>query len=298
MIALLLFLALAPEPAAADPVLDPVLDVELLDVERRPHWYRPAGAAPKPARVVSLAPVITETLYAVAAGDLVVGVTRFCDRPAEAQRKTTVGGYSDASLEAILALRPDVVMAMPNLGQRQLLDRLRDRGIAVFVAFTDTLDEERAMIRGIAAAVGREPAAEALLAAQEQTLAAVAARHSGRGRRGVVVVGHDPLYVAGRGSFGDTALRLTGASSAVADADPQWPQWSLEALLARRVDVVVVAEGAEAAAALRRQLAPLGARAPTVLAAPGSILMRPGPSFAADVLALETLLAPAATGTP
>jgi iron complex transport system substrate-binding protein len=265
-----------------------------LDVLREPHWYRPAAQpVPRPKRVVSLAPVITETLYRVGAGELVVGVTRFCDRPPEAQQKKAVGGYSDASLEAILALHPDVVMAMPNLGQRQLLDRLRDRGIAVFVAFTDTLDEERAMIGGIAAVVGRDAAAAVVLAAQDQTLAAVAARGAGRGRRGVVVVGHDPLYVAGRGSFGDTAWRLTGAESAIADADPQWPQWSLEALLARRVDIVVVAEGAEAAAALRRQLAPLGARAPDVRAAPTSILMRPGPSFAADVLALEALLAPA-----
>lgn len=276
---------------------------------REPHWHRPdpssssaassAALSPSttkagPQRIVSLAPVITEALYALGAGDRVVGVTRFCDRPAAAAQKPSVGGYTDASLEQILALNPDAVVAMPSFGQRQLLDRLRDQHVPVFVVFTDSLAEERAMLGALGQLIGNAAGADRLLAQQAAVLAAVEQRQQGRGRRAVVVVGHDPLVVAGRGSFADVALLATGAASALREGDPQWPQWSLESLLARQVDIVIAAEGPDGAAALRRQLAPLGARAPRVLAADGAILMRPGPSFADDVLALERLL----TATP
>ncbi len=283
------FLVAAAAPAAPAPATRVV-------TERQPHWHRPSSSSSssssssKALRIVSLAPVITETLYALGAGARVVGVTRFCDRPAAARQKPSVGGYTDASLEQILALRPDVVVAMPSFGQRQLLDRLRDQQVPVFVVFTDSLDEESAMMSALGTLVDAAPAAAKLVQQQAQVLAAVAERQRGRGTRAVVVVGHDPLVVAGRGSFADVALQTTGAESAVKEGDPQWPQWSLEALLARHVDVIVAAEGPDAAAALRRQLLPLKERAPRVVAASDAILMRPGPSFAADVLLLEGLL--------
>lgn len=265
-----------------------------VDVERAPHWYRPdapATTAPtKMQRVVSLAPVITETLFTIGVGDRLVGVTRFCDRPAAATKLPSVGGYSDASLEQILALKPDLVVAMPNLGQRQLLDRLREQHIAVYVAFTDTYAETDAMMRGLAGLFGKGDVVDALVVQRDAVVTAVEGRKAGTGRRVVVVVGHDPLVVAGRGSFADTALGFVGATTALLPTDPQWPQWSLEALLSRHVDVVVAAEGEEAAKQLRTQLSPLGAKAPKVVAAKDPILMRPGPSFIDDVLVLEQLL--------
>ena len=268
-----------------------------VDVERVPHWYKPdppitavEGADTKPQRIVSLAPVITETLFLLGEGDHVVGVTRFCDRPAAATALPQVGGYSDASLEKILALKPDLVIAMPNLGQRQLLDRLRERHVRVYVAFTDSLDETDAMMRGLGALFRKPAVVDALLAARAATFAPIAAHKVAKGKRVVVVVGHDPLVVAGKGSFADSALALVGADSALLPTDPQWPQWSLEALLSRKVDVVVAAEGEDGAKQLRAQLQALGPRAPKVVSAKDPILMRPGPSFVDDVTALEKLL--------
>lgn len=278
---------------AAVAALFVVVAADAPDLERAPHWYKPdatSAAVARPQRIVSLAPVITETLFLLGEGDRVVGVTRFCDRPAAATALPQVGGYSDASLEKILALKPDLVIAMPNLGQRQLLDRLREQHVAVYVAFTDTLGETDAMMRGLGALFKKPAVVDALLRARDAVTAPLAARKVARGRRVVVVVGHDPLVVAGRGSFADTALGLVGADTALLPGDPQWPQWSLEALLSRKVDVVVAAEGEEAARQLRAQLVALGPRAPRVVAAPTAILMRPGPSFVDDVVALEKLL--------
>jgi len=279
------------------------------DEARVPHWYAPSAPssssssssaptapAPAPTRIVSLAPVVTETLFAVGAGARVVGVTRFCDVPTAATTLPKVGGYTDASLEAILALRPDLVVAMPSFAQRALLDRLRDRGVPVFVVFADRPDETRALLVALGDVVGAPAAGRRLAARQDEALSALAARHAARpqghpGRTVAVVVGTDPVVVAGPGTFADVAVRATGATSAVHDGDPPWPQWSLESLLARHVDVVVAAEGPPSARRLRELLRPLGARAPVVLAADRAILMRPGPSFVDDALTLEALLA-------
>jgi iron complex transport system substrate-binding protein len=211
-----------------------------------------------------------------------------------------VGGYTDASLEAIVALSPNVVVAMPSLAQRQLLDRLRDRGVRVFVVFGDTPDETRSMMRALGDIVGAPGLGAQLAQRQDDTLAAIASRGRARAsaRAVAVVVGTDPLVVAGPGTFADVALRATGATSAVKDGDPQWPQWSLEALVARHVDVVVVAEGPAGVARVRNAVSPLGPRAPTVIAADRAILMRPGPSFVDDALALEALLAEAPGARP
>jgi iron complex transport system substrate-binding protein len=271
------------------------------DGERVPHWHR-AGAAvssSKTQRIVSLAPVVTETLAALGAFERVVGVTRFCDVPGAAKQLPKVGGFIDASLEAILALRPDLVVAMPSLGQRALLDRLSDRGIAVFVVFADRPSETRAMFEALGVVVGDRMAGQRLAARQDETLALLAARRraaastaSGSTPRTVaVVVGTDPLVIAGPGTFADVAVRATGVASAVRDGDPQWPQWSLESVLARDVGIVIAAEGPTAARRVRALLGPLGPRAPVVLAADRAILMRPGPSFVEDALAVEELLA-------
>jgi iron complex transport system substrate-binding protein len=272
---------------------------------RQPHWYRPAEAAPgssspgssspgSASRIVSLAPVVTETLFAVGAGPRVVGVTRFCDRPAAAAALPKVGGFTDASLEAILALDPDLVVAMPSMAQRALLDRLRDRGVPVFVVFGDTPDEVRDLLAAVGDVVGAASAGRALATRQDDSLQAIAARGRARSRkpRGAVavVVGSDPLVVAGPGTFADVAVRATGAARAVLPGDPQWPQWSLESVLARHVVIVVAAEGPASALHLRELFRPLGDRAPVVIAADRAILMRPGPSFVDDALALESLL--------
>ncbi len=321
--ALLLLALWAARAHAADAAVAVDAD-SAVDVDRAPHWYRPApgphpprplsqkqrggeggvveptpstpttpspSTAASPQRIVSLAPALTETLFAVGAGSRVVGVTRFCDRPAAAQGLPVVGGYSDASLEAILLQRPDLVVAMPNLGQRALLDRLRDRGVPVFVAFTDTLAEQRAMVRAVAAVVDAAAAGDALVADADARVAAVARAQPARGVRAVVVVGRDPFVVAGHGSFANDALVLLGATSVMKPSDAAWPQWSLESFVARGVDVVVVADVKDAGP-VAAGLAALGPRAPRVLAAPRTILMRPGPSFADDVVALAALLAP------
>lgn len=277
----LLWLAASPSLRASPPSPSSSLRV--------PHFHGGSGAGTSPTRVVSLSPAVTETLFAIGVGDRVVGVTRFCDRPAEAKTRTSVGGYVDASLEAILTLRPDLVIAQPSFGQRTLLDRLHAQGVPVFVVFADTVEESAALMTGLGLLFDRAAAAGALVDRQREVL--IGGATAPRPTRVVVVVGTDPLVVAGRSSFADEAVRHSGVTSAIRVDDPAWPFWSIETLASRAVDVVVAAEGPQQVTRLERLLLPLGARRPRVVAASTPILMRPGPAFADDVVTLRGLLA-------
>ena len=263
---------------------------------RAPQWHRDdlPHAQPELAatRIVSFAPVVTETLFLLGRGDNVVGVTRFCDRPPQAAARDKVGGFVDISLERVVALKPDLVIAMPSLGQRALLDRLRGLGIPVLVVFADGFAEVKLMTSGLGDVVRARPAADALNADLDLAMAALRGKML-TPRRAAVVVGHAPLVVAGPGTFAAEALSIAGLSSAVPPDAPLWPVWSAESLALSGVQVLVAAEGAQAAAALRAlidRVVPAGRR-PHVVAAAEPILMRPGPALVADLAALGALLA-------
>jgi iron complex transport system substrate-binding protein len=263
---------------------------------RSPIWHREDLPSPRPAtspvRIVSLAPVVTETLFLLGRGDRVVGVTRFCDRPAQAAALEKVGGYVDISLERVLALKPDLVIAMPSLGQRALLDRLRGRGVPVLVVFGDSLDELRQLTSTLGDTLGARAAADAANGAVFAAVRALQARPLAS-RKAVVVVGHDPLVVAGPGTFAAEALAIAGLTSVVAADAPMWPTWSTETLSTSGVEVIIAAEGPDAAAALRALVARVvpAQRRPRVVASTRPILMRPGPALVDDLATVGALLA-------
>src|SRR3954453_5609120 len=106
----------------------------------------PSSSKNTATRVVSLSPNTTETLFAVGGGNRVVGRSRFCDYPAEVVKIPSVGGYVDASLEAILALRPDLVVGARGPAGPALSEKLGAIGIATFFPPTESMAEIDAMI--------------------------------------------------------------------------------------------------------------------------------------------------------
>jgi iron complex transport system substrate-binding protein len=268
---------------------------------RAAHFYRADEGPPPPARprrIVSLAPVATEALFLVGAGERVVGVTRFCDRPSAASSLPKIGGYTDASIERILLLKPDLVIAMPSFSQRATLDRVRDAGIPVFVVFTDTLDEVRALPRSIGAVVGEAGLGDEVARRFDAELDALSTHAPRRiaGLRVLLIVGTDPIVVAGPSTFADELLTRLGAVPVARRGGPAWPQWSPEAVLTSKPDIVVATEGPRSRKRLEKLLA--SGRAP-VVSAERDILMRPGPSLLEDAHELAQLLQAAATkGAP
>jgi iron complex transport system substrate-binding protein len=203
------------------------------------HRFGPALRA-APARIVSLAPNMTEILFALGAGPRVVGVTRFCDYPAEAKALPKIGGFLDPSLEAVAALRPDLVVGVPNSNNRTVVERLGEIGIPVLLVEANRLEDVYGLIREVGRAVGLPAPAEGVVASMQAEIAATTRAVRGAPRTRVLFAyGRDPLIVAGPGSFADELLRLAGAQNIVREGRARYPTYSIERVLKLAPDVLI-----------------------------------------------------------
>src|SRR5262249_27832654 len=257
---------------------------------------RATALAGPPRRIVSLAPSITETLFALGAGDRLVGVCGQCNHPAEVARVPRVGGFVAPSVEAVLAAEPDLVVAVPSPGNREAVATVERAGVRVLVLADRTLADLWASIDALGAAVGEPARAAALAARLRGDLDSI---HGdvppGPRPRALLVVGHRPLVVAGPGTLQAELLDLVGADNAAADTGTAWPQLSLEVAMARAPDVVIDAGmGSEAD---ERELG-TSLRAGHVVNVPPDTLFRAGPRVveAARTLAAAVHPAPAERG--
>jgi len=200
----------------------------------------PPERAGRPERVVSLAPSVTEAIYALGAGDRLVGACAQCDYPEAAQGLPRVGGYLAPSVELILAARPDLVVVVPSPGNREAVRAVERAGVDVLVLHDRTLADLRAGIRALGEALDRRDAAERLVAEVDAGLEAVRARVAARPRQRVLlVVGHRPLVVAGGATLQDELLVIAGGTNLAADAGQAWPSFSIEMVAARAPDVIL-----------------------------------------------------------
>ncbi|MCK6551568.1 helical backbone metal receptor [Myxococcota bacterium] len=231
--------ALAPRGALADDELARVLaeapsfaPAFLGDPSPRPR------AAPK--RIVTVAPSATELVVALGAASRIVGVSRFDELP-EVRALPRVGGFLDPNLEVIVAMRPELVIGVPNAGARPVLERLVKLGIPVLVLPGNTFSDVFHAARALAPVLGPDAVAkvEPLLAKVERDVRALTvAVNRERAPRVAFVYGWRPLVLAGPGSFADTMLKLLNAKNVVASGSA-YPQYALEKLLEDRPDVII-----------------------------------------------------------
>lgn len=199
-------------------------------------------SVPEPAqRIVSLAPSLTETLFAIGAGDAVAGVTSYCTYPAAAAKKPKVGGMVNPNLEAIVALRPDLIVLSMEGNVREDFDRLTALGVPVFVSNPRSLAGIRTSIQQLGALTGRAGAAGELshkLAAQEDEIIRGV---SGPKARTLLIVSIHPLIVAGGRTFLNELLVAAGAVNLAARFPSTYPTLSREAVVSEDPDLILVA---------------------------------------------------------
>jgi iron complex transport system substrate-binding protein len=244
----------------------------------------PAAPSGPVGRVVSLAPSVTEVMYALGAGDRIVGVCGQCNYPEAVTRVPRVGGYLAPSVEAVLGARPDLVVVVPSPGNREAVRGIERAGLRVLVVRDRTLDDLWAQIRALAAALDVADTGERLVADVMGRLDEVRRRVAPLPRqRALLVVGHSPLIVAGHGTLQDELLALAGGDNVAADAGGAWPQLSLELVVARAPEVILdAAMGTEEGG---RQLFAQLTTVPAVqrgriVAVGGDALFRAGPRVA------------------
>jgi len=201
----------------------------------------PAGlTGASPQRIVSLTPALTEILFAVGAGDRVVGVTQYCDFPPAAQAKPKVGGYVNPSVESVLALKPDLVFVSPGPGNRDSALAMERAGLRLEIVPSETLEESLAAIEGVARAVGVEATGRDLAASVRARLHAVTKRVLGTRRvRTLFCIQTDPIIAAGRDTLPSQLLEIAGGSNVVVAL--RYPRLDVEAVAAAEPELILQA---------------------------------------------------------
>ena len=191
-------------------------------------------------RVITLAPSLSEIVLALGAGDRLVGVTRFDDDPRVA-KVPRVGGYNDPEPETVLGLRPDLVLAQPAPENRGPVETLARLGVPVEAFELSDLEEVEKAMEQIGVLLGLRERGRELRADLERHRARVRADGARRPKvRALLVLGLDPLVVAGPRGFVGELLRDTGAVNAAGDSDRPFPRMSAEAAVRAQPDVIVI----------------------------------------------------------
>jgi iron complex transport system substrate-binding protein len=203
-----------------------------------------AEKAALPVRIISLSPATTEVLFALGIGDRIVGVTSFCDHPEEAKRKQKVGGMSNPSLEAIMALKPDLVVMTTDGNPREVDDRLRAMGLTTYVWTERTLAELPGGVRKLAAVLGVGSRGGKLADEIEKTINASRSRiHRSKHAKVLYIVWPEPLLVAGPDTAIDDAIVLLGLENAAHKAVTSYPRYSIEELIREAPEVIFIGKG-------------------------------------------------------
>jgi iron complex transport system substrate-binding protein len=200
----------------------------------------PLAAAAAPMRIVSLAPSVTEILFALGAGPEVVGVSQYCDYPPEVLKLPRVGTFLTPNLEAIIGLRPTLVIGLELSSDQRELRALTKMGYAIVLARDTSLDDIEDSIGRIGKATARQAEAQQLIARIGAEVRAVQGRLANvASKRVLMLVGHQPMVAVGRGTYLDDLLRIARADNVADVSGEQWPRLSIEYIIAVRPDVIL-----------------------------------------------------------
>ena len=197
---------------------------------------------PQPVRrIVSLAPSVTETIFALGAQDRLVGVTDYCDYPPEAKQKPKVGGAINPNLEQVVALRPDLVVVTKSLNRRETVDALDRLHVPAYATDARTVEEMIESIGRLATVIDAADQGKAQVASLQARLDELHRKLEGVApARVLFVVWTDPLISVGTETFLADALRLAGADSVI-HSQQDWPHVSLEEVVRLQPDYLIFA---------------------------------------------------------
>ena len=269
-------------------------------------WHRTAPPPPAKLRIVSLAPSVTEILFALGLGDNITGVTEQCNYPPAAHKIERVSGFGTPNAEKLLALGPDLVIAC-GLEKPELAEILSRAGIQVvnvqkrgFIAsFPELFD----VVGQIGRATGRSAEAKRLVGGMQAQLDAVAARvgriDEAQRPRVFVEIGESPLMTAGAGSFIDDLIRKAGGRNVAAEISSAYPRIDPEKVIAWDPEVILVAHNDRPGEAAERLAQRIGWSGITAVRTrrviddiDADLLFRPGPRLVDGVKVLAARLHP------
>ncbi|HEX3968302.1 MAG TPA: cobalamin-binding protein [Edaphobacter sp.] len=197
-----------------------------------------------PHRVICLMPTVTDIVFTLGAGDDVVAISDYTRYPAAALTKPSVGDLIKPSIEMILSLHPDLVIGVQPAGAMEITDQLERVRIPVFLISPHGLAGIYHSVETIGMALNRTPQADALVRSLQQRVDAVKTRTKGLPRPSVFMpVWYDPITTIGKNAFITEIIEAAGGRSVTDDLPAEWPTISMEVVLERDPDALLLVRG-------------------------------------------------------
>ena len=262
-----------------------------------------AGGAVMPQRVVSLAPSVTETLFALGLGDRLVGVTTYCDYPVEARRLPKIGDFKTPNLEAIVAKKPDLVIGVAGSTDPIRAKEMKRLGFKVTLIPVGNLAEILNSIKSIARLLGREEVGERLVTKINTQVQEVKKRVGRVPRRAVLlVVGRRPLVAVGKKNFIDELITLAGGENIAGNVSQPWLHLPEEYVVARAPQVIIEAGMGSEREEFDKHWGDLrsipAVREGRIYSYSSDKILRPGPRFGEALVELARLIHPECFASP
>lgn len=191
-----------------------------------------------PESIVSLAPVDTEILFAIGAGDVVTGRTEYCNYPEEAAEVETIGTYAEPNMELILSKTPDLVVASGYLDD-SIRQQLEENGAVVFITNANNLESVKYDIETLGTLINRDEEAADLIESMDGEWQELSEKLDTVSETKSAFIDIGSLYSAGPSSLLDETLKLLKVTNIAGEADSAWPQLSAETIVAAEPDVYI-----------------------------------------------------------
>lgn len=199
-----------------------------------------------PHKIICLAPSVVDDVYSLGAGSDVIAVSDYTTYPAEAGKKPSIGAPLNPSMEEIITMHPDLVLGTGDMNHLPVIDQLEHYGIPVFMVNPHGLAGIYKSVVSLGHALNRDPEAASLVHELQERERNVAARvHGHPVVRVFMPVWYDPIVTVGRHAFITELIEAAGGNSITSDIGQEWPQVSLEAIIARRPDALLLIRGSK-----------------------------------------------------
>lgn len=196
-------------------------------------------------RIVSMAPNVTEMLFAIDLDNEIVGVTEFCNYPESAKSKTKIGGYYNPNIEVILSLKPDLIVATPDGYSKERIEKLDKSGIPIFIVNPKTIDDVLESMLVLGKITGKEEYSKQVVDGLRNRVKVIRDKVSkipiNKRPKIFYEIGQDPLVTVGPGNFVNDLIKTAGGINIAEDAPNSWPIYSVEAIITKNPDIILTA---------------------------------------------------------
>ncbi|MDQ1328002.1 MAG: Cobalamin-binding protein [Candidatus Poribacteria bacterium] len=196
-------------------------------------------------RIVSMAPNVTEMLFAIGLDNEIVGVTDYCNYPESAKNKTKIGGYYNPNVEVILSLTPDLIIATPDGYSKERIDKLDQTGIPIFIVNPQNINDVMVSMALLGKVTGKEEFANQVVENMRSRIKIIKGKVSQipeqKRPKVFYAIGEDPLVTVGPNNVVNDLLTIAGGINVALDAPNSWPVYNVEAVIMKNPDVILTA---------------------------------------------------------